>query len=67
MNCPKCNSEKIIEGMLTSMYSVVFTQKGTEGKLFPRSMKIECMACEDCGNLFDFHVIIKKKKIKEKK
>ena len=53
MNCPECNSEKIIEGSFQSMYGVIFVEKGTEMKLRPNYYRLSCKVCEDCGKLFD--------------
>lgn len=65
MNCPECNSEKIIEGSLQSMYGVGFVEKGTEWKLKPNFYSVTCKFCEDCGKLFDMRA--KKKESKKKK
>ncbi|MBQ8404782.1 MAG: hypothetical protein IJX55_10250 [Clostridia bacterium] len=59
MKCPECNSENIMEGILTTTHGVVFTEKGTEYKFRPNSYKVECKACNDCGKMFDFRIIKK--------
>ena len=64
MICPKCNSEKVIDGFVSGNYGVRFIKKGTENKLKPESYKIECKACIDCGHMFDFEIELKEKKLR---
>ncbi len=62
MNCPKCSSADIIDGTLSGGYGVNFIKKGTEKKLKPEAYKVECKACKNCGNLFDFQIQLNQKK-----
>lgn len=57
MVCPKCKSENIIEGELSSHYPIRFIKKGTQNKLLPTAYKTECKACLDCGEIFDMHIV----------
>lgn len=57
MNCPKCNSDHILDGKLIGYGGVVFVEKGTEKKFRPNAYTTECKACLDCGAVFDLHII----------
>ncbi len=62
MNCPKCNSENVMEGWIMTNYGVHFIVKGTENKFRPDAYKLECKACKDCNAIFDLSIVPKKKK-----
>ena len=64
MQCPVCQSLDIMEGSLTSMYGVFFTEAGTENKFRPNSYAVVCRACRDCGTIFDARTKPKKSKKK---
>ena len=57
MRCPCCNSENVVEGRLQGYSGIVFVEKGTENKLRPNAYKTVCMACTDCGNIFDLKIV----------
>lgn len=61
MSCPICHSENVLNGKLQGYCGIVFVEKGTENKLRPNAFKVECMACTDCGHMFDFRIIPNKK------
>ena len=64
MNCPNCNSEQVMDGILNSYHNTVFIEKGTENKFRPNAYKVRCKACKDCGTMFAFAIVLKKKSAK---
>ena len=61
MVCPKCKSENVIEGELSSYYPIRFIKKDTKNKFLPTAYKTGCSACLDCGAVFDMHIVKKEK------
>ncbi|MBD5169104.1 MAG: transcription initiation factor TFIIIB [Oscillibacter sp.] len=63
--CPKCGSEDIMNGNLTSPYGFVFIPD-TQKSLVKKSSYIVCSACKECGSVFDLTLTDKPNKLTHK-
>ncbi len=60
--CPKCGSEDIMNGSLSTAYGVTFIPD-TQNGFVKKSSLIACLACKDCGAVFDFVLTDKPSKL----
>ncbi len=63
--CPKCGSEKIMQGELSSFGGFVFIPENEKG-LVKKSSFITAGACKECGAVFDISLTDKPNKLTDR-
>ena len=63
--CPRCGSEKIMQGELSSLGGFVFIPESEQG-VTKKSSFITAGACKDCGAVFDITLTDKPNKLTDR-
>ncbi len=63
--CPRCGSEKIMQGELSGLGGLVFVPENQNG-IQKKSSYISAGACKDCGAVFDITLTDKPSKLTNK-